>query len=365
MEINLFSPLKAGALTLKNRIVMAPLTRARAGESRLPNDLMMEYYTQRASAGLIISEATAISKQGYGWMNAPALYDDAQQEGWKKITDAVHSAGGLMALQLWHMGRLSHPAFLDGKLPEAPSAIAPPGVARSLEGKIPYVTPHAMSKDDIKRAVDDFAIGARRAIDAGFAAVEIHGANGYLIDEFLRDSTNHRTDEYGGSLENRTQFLREVVQAVVAEIGADRTGIRFSPFNNPGQGSIDSNIEETFTAAAKAIQPFNLAFLELNDPSIDEKGNHKAAHMTSVIRKIHKGVLIANNGYTSETGNALIKSGGADAVAWGKWFISNPDLVERFKTGAPLNDLDMTSLYKGTTKGYTDYPTLEQLKKTA
>ena len=352
----LFDPIRIGSLSLKNRIIMAPLTRSRAGISRAANALMATYYAQRASAGLIVSEATAISREGYGWMNAPGMYTDDHEKGWQRVTQAVHRAGGLIVLQLWHLGRLSHPDFLDGELPLAPSAIAPPGVARGTGGKKPYVTPRAMTKDDIARTIEDYARAARRAIRAGFDGVEIHGANGYLIDQFLRDGCNGRTDEYGGGIEGRARFLRETVDAVISAIGAERTGLRISPHNNaPGNPVSDSDLAGLFTRVAQDMNHARLAFLHVREIWKDEAGERPLA-ITPLIRRAYHGVLIANDAYDLESGNALLQKGLADAVAFGRPFIANPDLVERWRTGASLNSPDVDTFYTGSEKGYTDYP---------
>lgn len=348
---NLFEPLQAGDLQLKNRIVMAPLTRARAGETRIPNDMMAEYYAQRASAGLIISEATAISPMGYGWRNAPGIYTDEHVNGWRKITQAVHDKGGTMILQLWHMGRVSHPDFLNGELPVAPSAIAAEGEARGLTGeKKPYVTPREMTQEDIRNTIADFARAARRAIDAGFDGVQIHGANGYLIDQFLKESSNLRKDEYGGSIPNRARFLIEVCEAVTREIGAGRTSLRLSAIN--GYNSMnDSHLVELFTHVAKELNHLKLAFIELREPQA-------AQLVTPHLRKHFKGVLIGNDGYELETANSAIASERMDAVSFGQKYIANPDLVERFKHHALLNAIDPKTSYSNGPEGYIDYPVL-------
>lgn len=342
---SLFDPLKAGAIEMKNRVVMAPLTRSRAGESRVPNAMMAEYYAQRASAGLIVSEATGISPEGYGWRDAPAAYTDAHMHGWELVTDAVHTAGGKIVMQLWHMGRLSH-SDLIGQTPLAPSAIAADGEHRSVHK--PYEVPRAMTFDDIRRTIDDFAMCARRAIKAGFDGVEIHGANGYLIDQFLRDNSNTRTDQYGSNIEGRARFMKEIVQAVTAEVGADRTGIRLSPMNGY-QSMNDSQLEATFVNAAKTLAPFNLAFLHIREAASN-------CVITPKMREVYKGVIIANDAYEADTAQAVIDAGVADAVAFGQKFISNPDLVERLRTGAPLTEINKAALYKGGAEGYTDYP---------
>ena len=351
---SLFDPLQAGSLHLKNRIVMAPLTRGRAGESRIPNAMMAEYYAQRAGAGMVVAEATAICREGYGWVGAPAMYTDDMEEGWKQVTQAVHDAGGLIVLQLWHMGRMSHPDFMEGDLPFAPSAIAPPGQHRSLYKD--YVTPRVMGLEDIKRTVDAFAHGARRAIRAGFDGVEIHGANGYLIDTFLKDSTNKREDDYGGSLENRARLLLEIVDAVTSEIGADRTGLRLSP--DEVQGAVDSDYIASFTRYAELLNPANLAFLHIKEPSRDADKKPRVVPATESMRRVYDGVMILNEGYDRESAAAALKNDLGDAIAFGVPFLANPDLPERLRTGAPLNVPDMETFYKGGATGYTDYPFL-------
>ncbi len=350
---DLFSPLQAGALTLKNRIIMAPLTRGRAGATRIPNDLMAEYYAQRASAGMIISEATAISPMGYGWANAPAIYTDEQTEAWKKITRAIHDKGGTIIMQLWHMGRITHPDFLAGELPLAPSAIAAEGFARGLLGeKKSYVTPRAMTLVDIQQTITEFASGARRAIVAGFDGVEIHGANGYLIDQFLKESSNRRTDQYGGNIQNRARFLQEICEAVANEIGADRTGLRLSALN--GYNSMqDDHLPELFGHIADTINNLELAFVELREPAATQIA-------TPIFRNHYEGVLIGNDGYDLENAQAAVAAKKLDAVAFGQKYIANPDLVARFRQQAPLNDINPQTSYGETSAGYIDYPTLTE-----
>ena len=354
----LFDPLTAGRLKMKNRMVMAPLTRARAGDSRLPNDLMAEYYRQRAGAGLIISEATAMSPEAYGWKDAPGVYTDAMEQGWRKVTDAVHDAGGLIVMQLWHMGRLSHPDLLGGALPLAPSAIAADGNHRSLGKDMPYVVPRAMTQDDIVRTVDDFRIATERCLRAGFDGVEIHAANGYLVDQFLKDGANIRTDEYGGSVDNRARFLLEVTRAVTDVAGADRTGIRLSPDNVQDCG--DSDPMGTFTRIAELLNPFNLAYLHVKEPSRDANGVPRIPPVTKAMRGRYAGTLFVNESYDRDSGMKAVETGLADAVAFGVPFLANPDLVERFKANAPLNPPDQKHFYFGGAKGYTDYPAMEQ-----
>lgn len=358
---SLFDPAQLGDLALSNRIIMAPLTRGRTGETRTPNDLMVEYYSQRAEAGLIVTEATAISAQGYGWYGAPALYTDAHEEGWKRVTDAVHKRGGKIVLQLWHMGRLSHPSLQEGGvLPVAPSAIKPDGYTRDALGKKDYVVPRALEATELPRIVEDFVLGARRAMQAGFDGVEIHGANGYLLDQFVRDGANHRTDAYGGSIENRLRFPLDIVRAVAAEAGAGKTGIRISP-TNPNGGTKDNDPVKTFSAYANALSGFNLAYVHVMEPPPESgKSFPGVPYVTPDIRKAYRGNLIVNGGYTFDLGNKAIDSGFAQAIAFGVPFIANPDLVRRFKMNAPLNAPDATTFYGGGAEGYTDYPVMEQ-----
>lgn len=350
----LFDPLKAGNLSLKNRIWMAPLTRSRAGSSRVPNELMAEYYSQRAGAGLIISEATAISRMGYGWKDAPGMYTDEHEEAWKAVTHAVHAKGGKMVLQLWHMGRLSHPDFLEGNLPVSASAIAAEGEHRSVDGKKPYVTPRPLTKDEIKLTIQDYVTSAERAIRAGFDGVEIHGANGYLIDQFLRDGSNVRTDEYGGSIPNRVRFLLEVTEAVTSAVGSGRTGLRLSPMNGY-QSMNDSNLEGLFTHAAKELNRFNLAFLHVRETS------NKPLAVTPAMRKVYAGVIAGNDAYDFAKAQKALDDGILDAVAFGTPFIANPDLPARFAAHAPLNLPHPETFYKGGSAGYTDYPFMEKV----
>ncbi len=342
---SLFEPLQAGALSLKNRVVMAPLTRSRAGDSRVPNDLMAEYYVQRAGAGLIISEATAISAEGYGWKGAPGAYTPEQWAGWKKITDAVHKAGGTIVLQLWHMGRLSH-SDLIGQTPLAPSAVAADDQHRSVHK--PYEVPRAMTLDDIRRTIADYATCAKGAIAAGFDGVEIHAANGYLIDQFLRDGSNKRDDMYGGNFKNRARFMLEVTQAVVDAIGSDRTGIRLSSQNGV-QSMHDSDPYGTFTHAAAELNAFDLAYLHLKEP-LDSN------IALSGMRKVFKNTLILNEGQDGQTAQKYLDDGMADAIAFGQKFIANPDLPMRLQSGALLNTPDVSTFYKGGREGYVDYP---------
>ncbi len=357
----LFEPMTLGNIELKNRMVMAPLTRGRAGPTRIPNDMMAQYYAQRASAGLIISEATAISAQGYGWYGAPAMYTDAHEAGWKKVVDAVHERGGKIVLQLWHMGRVSHPEFLDGALPVAPSAIAAEGFAHAPSGKQPYVTPRALEASELPGIIETYVEGAKRAIRTGFDGVEIHAANSYLLDQFLRDSSNARTDEYGGSIQNRIRFPLQVVRAVVGAVGADKTGIRISP-TNPYNGMSDSDPVGLFSAFAKALNEFDLAYLHVMEPITEGPRFNKDVYATPHIRDAYDGRIIVNGGYDAQTGADAIANKRIDAVAYGVPFLANPDLVERFKSGAPLNAPQQESFYSGGAEGYIDYPDLKQTK---
>lgn len=356
----LFTPLQAGDLALRNRILMAPLTRGRAETDGTPTELMADYYRARASAGLIITEATAISEQGYGWVQAPGIFTERHVTGWSPVVDAVHQAGGCMVLQLWHMGRVSHPDFHGGRLPFAPSAIAAKGDAHTPLGTKPYVVPHAMSVEEIHTTVKDYAAAARRAMDAGFDGVEVHGANGYLLDEFLRDGSNRRTDDYGGSPENRVRFLREAVEAVANEIGAGKVGVRLSP-RQPAQDMHDSNPATIFGHAAETLDQFGLAYLHVLE-AIRQGVRSKVAEgerITPILRKAFKGVLIGNGGYDAALGNAAIEAGELDAITYGVPFIANPDLVERFRQDAPLNQPDEETFYTHGAKGYVDYPMLK------
>ena len=357
MALDLFSPVKLGAISLKNRIVMAPLPRNRAGEGGVPQALNASYYAQRASAGLIISEATPISAMAHGYPALPGIYTDAQVAGWKNVTDAVHAKGGKIVLQLWHVGRISHPSLLpNGALPVAPSAIKPAGQAFTYQGLQDYVTPRALDISELPSLVADYVHATKSALTAGFDGVEIHAANGYLLDQFLRDGSNKRTDNYGGSFENRARLLLEVTQAVVNTAGADKVGIRISPVN-PFNDMHDSNPQALFNYVADALNQFKLAYLHVVEGGIH--GGGKADPFDFVaLRKHYQHAYVANLAYDKDRGNAAIASGHADAIAYGVPFIANPDLVERFKLDAPLNEADSSSFYGGAEKGYTDYPFL-------
>ena len=355
--MDLFSPLKIGNISLKNRIIMAPLTRCRSIENNIPNDLMSEYYAQRASAGLIISEASQITPQGIGYPCTPGIHNQDQIDGWKKTTEAVHKNGGKIFLQLWHVGRISHSSFLGGELPVSSSAIKPSGQVYTFEGMQDYETPRALSIPEIQDLVKTYADAATNAIEAGFDGVEVHGANGYLLDQFLRDGTNTREDIYGGNIENRSRFLFEVIDAVSKKIGADKVGLRLSPsgtFNDIK----DSNPQKHFSFVCQKLNEFNLAYLHIVD-ALEGDIKHGANIVElSIIREAYKGVLITCGAYDKARGNNAIQNDLADAVAYGELYIANPDLVERFKVDADLNSPDPSTYYTQDEKGYTDYPFL-------
>jgi N-ethylmaleimide reductase len=353
---DLHSPARLGPYELPNRLVMAPLTRSRAGSDRLATTLMAEYYAQRATAGLIVSEAAQISPQGIGYPGTPGIHTAEQVAAWRTVTDAVHARGGRIVMQLWHVGRISHPSMQpDGGLPVAPSAIAPTGMIFTATGPQPYITPRALEFAEIPAVVADYGAAARLAREAGFDGVEIHGAHGYLIDQFLRDGTNHRTDAYGGSIRNRTRFLQEVTAAVVDAWGADRVGVRLSPLSSRF-GESDSDPAATFTHAARVLNDFGLAYLHLVEPV----ANGPLA-ITPPVREAFHGTIIGNGGYDQETANRTIASGLVDLVSFGSLFLANPDLPERFRVGAPLNHPDPSTFYGGDERGYTDYPMLEEV----
>lgn len=349
----LFDPLKLGALTLKNRIVMAPLTRSRAGEDRIPNALMAEYYRQRAGAGLILTEATSVTPQGVGYADTPGIWSEEQVEGWKLTTKAVHDAGGRIFLQLWHVGRISAPLFLNGELPVAPSAIKPAGHVSLVRPKQEYVTPRALATDDIPGIVEAYRKGAENAKRAGFDGVEIHAANGYLIDQFLQDSTNRRSDRYGGSLENRTRFLEEIADAVIGFWGADRVGVHLAPrMDSHDMG--DSDPKALFTRVADQMKQRGVAFLMLREHLADDS-------LLDAIKAAFGGVVIANEGLTKDSAKRLVEGGRADAAGFGRDFIATPDLPHRFREALALNAQDPSSFYAGGAHGYTDYPSAGQI----
>jgi 2,4-dienoyl-CoA reductase-like NADH-dependent reductase (Old Yellow Enzyme family) len=357
----LFDPLELGSLVLPNRIAMAPLTRARSGTEGVPNDLMAAYYAQRASAGLIISEATGISREGLGWPNAPGLWNDEQVDGWKLVTGAVHHIGGRIVAQLWHMGRLVHPD-LGGGQPVSSSATTAPDFAHTYEGKKPYVEAREATREDIQRIVGDYVIAARNAIRAGFDGVQIHGANGYLVDQFLRDGANFRTDEYGGSIENRLRFVTEVLKAVGDAIGMDRVGIRFSP-NIYVQGVEDSDPIALFTALAERLEELKVPWVELREAhQPTSAGAIPTEPVSPAIRAIYSGKILVNSDYDGPSAHARMAEGIADGISFGRPFISNPDLVHRIAVGAPLAPGDVGTFYAGGAEGYVDYPVLEEAK---
>ena len=356
----LHDPVKVGPYTLPNRIVMAPMTRSRAGaKDHVPSPLAVKYYTQRAGAGLIVTEATQVSPKGIGYVNTPGIHTPEQVAGWKKVTEAVHQAGGRIFLQLWHVGRISNRTLQeDGGLPVAPSAIAPAGESMTADYKmVPYEAPRALETDEIPGIVEEYRRGAKNALEAGFDGVELHGANGYLIDQFLRDGSNQRTDRYGGSVENRARFMLEVTQAAVDVWGGPRVGIRLSP-NAAFNGMSDSNPRATFAHAATALDRFNLAYLHVTrfTAGDDVPGGPIGPDF---FRPLFRNPIISAAGYDKAQAEAVLKSGAADLVAFGTAFISNPDLVERLKHNAPLAAADRSTFYGGDAKGYTDYPTLE------
>jgi N-ethylmaleimide reductase len=353
---DLFTPIAIGPLALPNRIVMAPLTRSRAGAGNVPTALNALYYAQRASAGLIISEASQVAPEGQGYISTPGIHSEEQIKGWQCVTGAVHACGGRIVLQLWHVGRISHQSFQPGgKLPIAPSAIRPNGQAYTAKGFEPIPTPRALEVAEIPGIVAQYAQGARNAMAAGFDGVEVHGANGYLIDQFLRDGTNNRTDTYGGSIENRTRFLLEVIDAVTAAVGTERTGLRISPQN--GQNDIfDSDPQRLFNHVASALSGKGLAYLHVIEG--DTGGTPVPPFDYGEIKRRFGGMVIANNGFDKARAEAALAEGRADLVAFGKPFISNPDLVSRLYLNAPLAPANRETFYGGADQGYTDYPLL-------
>jgi N-ethylmaleimide reductase len=352
---SLFDPIKVGHLTCPNRIWMAPLTRGRATRGHVPTELMATYYSQRASAGLILSEATGISVEGSGWPYAGGLWGSERVEHWRRVTDAVHGAGGRIFAQLWHMGRIVHPS-LHGVQPVSASATIAPGKAHTYDGRQLYVEARALAIEEIPRLIGDYVIAARNAIAAGFDGVQLHAANGYLIDQFLRDGSNKRSDIYGGPIENRIRLLREVVQALVDAVGKDRTAVRLSP-NGDSQGVDDSNQAELFPAAAAELGRLGVVFLELREPGPDGTfGKSDRPAVAPLIRKAFKGILVLNSDYDFERGQAAVSSGAADAITYGRKFLANPDLPLRFANNLPLNPDDAKTWYSLGPEGYVDYP---------
>ncbi|MBV8781071.1 MAG: alkene reductase [Phycisphaerae bacterium] len=350
----LFDPLRIGPLELPNRIIMAPLTRARAGAERVPNKMMARYYRQRADAGLILSEATSVTPMGVGYANTPGIWSDEQIKGWKLITSAVHEANGRIFLQLWHVGRISDPIFLNFETPVAPSAIRPEGHVRLVRPTKPYVTPRALELDEIPGVIESYRQGAKNAMAAGFDGVEVHGANGYLLDQFLQSGTNHRNGRYGGSVENRARLMLEVVDAVVEVWGADRVGLHLAP-RGDSNDMHDDNPLETFSYVASEMGARKIAFLCVRE-------HLGPGRIGPQLKKAFGGIYIANERFTLDTATQVLAAGEADAVAFGQPFIANPDLVTRFKTGAELNVPDASTFYAPGEKGYVDYPSVEEIE---
>lgn len=359
----LLTTFNLSGLELPNRIIMAPMTRSRAGEENVPTELNATYYKQRASAGLIISEGTQISEQGVGYPWTPGIHSDKQVEGWKKVTNAVHEAGGRIFAQIWHVGRISHPYFHDGDLPVAPSAVKPQGQAFTPEGMKDFVEPRALETEEIPGIIKDYVQAAKNAMEAGFDGVEIHGANGYLIDQFIQDGTNKRTDRYGGSVENRARFALEVTEAVTEAVGSNRVGIRLSPsgeFNDMH----DTNPKHTFTYLINELNRFDLAYLHLIEPLTDVSDlTNYLENVTPYFRNIYEGTIITCGGYTRESGIQTIEQNDADLVAYAQLFLANPDLPERFAVDAELNEPDSDTYYGGGKEGYTDYPFMDEIEK--
>ena len=353
----LFDPLRLGDLDLPNRIVMAPLTRLRAGDSQVPNALMAEYYAQRASAGLLITEGVPVSPQGVGYQGVPGLWSREQVEGWKLVTKAVHDKGGRIFAQIWHVGRISDPSFHGGQAPVGPSALPASGHVSLLRPERPYPTPRALTTEEVADVVEDFRKASENAKAAGFDGVELHGANGYLLDQFLQDGSNQRTDQYGGSIENRARLMLEAADAAIAVFGPGRVGMHLAP-RADSHSMGDSNLAATFGYVATELGRRKIAFLCAREAEgADSLGPDLKARFG--------GVYIANERFTGETAQAALNAGTADAIAFGKAFISNPDLVERLRTGAELNAFDPSTFYGGAGHGYVDYPTLKALATAA
>lgn len=348
---SLFDPLKIGDLTLPNRIVMAPLTRSRSGSERTPGPLVAAYYAQRASAGLIISEATSVTPMGVGYADTPGIWSEAQVEGWKLTTEAVHRAGGLIFMQLWHVGRISHSMFLDGRAPVSASSVQPKGHVSLVRPEQPYPTPRELSLSEIADVVEAYRNGAENAKRAGFDGVELHGANGYLLDQFLQDSVNRRTDAYGGSIENRARLMLEAVDATISVFGARRVALHIAP-RGDAHDMGDSDLSATFTYVAEAMRDRGIAFLMARERLGDDR-------IGPQLKAAFGGPYIANEGFDQGSAETLLAAGEADAVGFGKLFIANPDLVQRFRSGAPLNRWRAETFYTGGAEGYTDYPALE------
>ena len=358
--MNLFSFYKLGPYELKNRMVMAPMTRNRAGKGNSPQLVNALYYAQRAGAGLIITEASQISPQGLGYPDMPGIYSPEQISGWRLVTDLVHKRGGLIFLQLFHCGRVSHPSLQpEGAAPVAPSAIKPEGEAMTYEGPQPFVEPRALETEEVAGIVEQFRQGAENAREAGFDGVELHAANGYILDQFLRDGSNQRSDQYGGSVENRARFLFEVTEAVVNVWGEGRVGVHISP-ENPFNDMHDSDSELLFKHVAGELNRFLLAYLHVVEIDLTNPADYCGAlnPITKKLRGIYKGTYMTNGGYDRHRAERVLETADADLVSFGRLFLANPDLPERFKKGAPLNEPDETTFYGGDETGYTDYPSL-------
>ena len=363
---DLFRPVRLGPYQLTNRIVMAPLTRSRASENAIPRPLMAKYYAQRASAGLIIAEGTNISPQGRGYAFTPGIYNEMQVEGWRQVTEAVHARGGRIFPQLWHVGRISHPSLQPGgDLPVAPSAICPKATSYTAAGFTPCVAPRALATAEISEIIAQYRSAARNALAAGFDGVEIHAANGYLIEQFLRDSTNKRTDAYGGSRENRARFLLEVAEAVAGVCGGERVGIRLSPLSPVNDAALDSDPEGTYTYVVERLNAFNLAYIHVIEGVTQGTREVPQGFDLQILRRLFKGRYMANNGYDLGLALEARRRNLADLIAFGQLYIANPDLVERLRVGAPLNVPDRKTFFGGAAVGYTDYPTLTPAEKVA
>lgn len=359
----LFQPYNLNGLSLNNRIIMAPLTRSRAAnpDNAPTEELHAVYYGQRASAGLIITEGAQVSKQAVGYINTPGIHSEAQVEGWKKVTERVHEQGGKIFIQLWHTGRISHPDFHDGNLPLAPSPINPNTKSFTPEGFKDTVIPKEMTQGDIDQTIEDFAKAAKNAVRAGFDGVEIHSSNGYLFHQFFNGTSNHRTDQYGGSIENRARFFFEVLDALKAEIPEQKIGARFNPSAHGFFGvTMDADTIPTFEYILQKLNDYDLSYVHLSEPFTDvSEVPHAVTNIAKHFRPLYKGTLMINNGFDQEKGNKVIEEGHADLVAFGKLFISNPDLVERFKNDLALADWDKSTFYTPGKKGYIDYPKAE------
>jgi N-ethylmaleimide reductase len=356
----LFDPIRVGDIDLANRIVMAPLTRNRAAPGQVPSALAVEYYRQRASAGLIVSEATQVCPEGQGYLDTPGIHSAEQVAGWRRVTEAVHAAGGRIVAQLWHVGRISHVSLQpNGQAPVSSTARKAETRTLTTEGWVPVSTPRALRTEEMPAVVDSYRHAARCAIEAGFDGVEVHGANGYLIEQFLRDSINGRSDAYGGSIENRARLLIEVMQAVAGEIGGGRTGLRLSPVTPANDAGPDSNAQALYEYAVGELAPLRLAFLEVVEGATGGARDF-APFDYAALRRRFGGAWMVNNGYQRQMAVDIVASGAADLVSFGRPFIGNPDLVRRLREDAPLAAFDKKTLYGGDARGYTDYPTLEQ-----